>query len=154
MPNASETAVLTVAGQKYTGWTSVMVRRVYGGACSDFALSVAQPVDTGTAEYSNWKIKNNDQCTITLAGILAFTGYVFVRQSSFNANQHGLMVTGRSLTADAVEFLRIGQRRTIQRVYVPGPGVLAGQAGRRQSDHQRNIAGSGAGVSSVFDRLW
>jgi prophage tail gpP-like protein len=103
MANASETVVLSVAGQKYSGWTSVMVRRVYGGACSDFELSVAQPIDTGSAQFSNWKIKNNDQCTIMLAGILAFTGYVFVRQSSFDANRHGLMVSGRSLTADAVD---------------------------------------------------
>lgn len=103
MPNANETVVLTVAGKNYTGWTSVMVRRVYGGACSDFELAVAQPIDTGSADFSSWKISNGDQCTITLAGILAFTGYVFVRQGSFNAKQHGLMVTGRSLTADAVD---------------------------------------------------
>jgi prophage tail gpP-like protein len=103
MANASETVALTVAGQKYTGWTSVMVRRVYGGACSDFQLSVAQPIDTGATNFSSWKIKNNDQCTITLGGVLAFTGYVFVRQTAFDAKQHGLMVTGRSLTADAVD---------------------------------------------------
>ncbi len=103
MSNASETAVLTVGGRAYSGWTSVMLRRVYGGACSDFEFTAAEPLDTGTTDYSNWKISVGDQCTIMLAGILAFTGYVFVRQGSFNATQHGLMVTGRSLTADAVD---------------------------------------------------
>lgn len=103
MAEASETAVLTVAGRKYTGWTSVMVQRAYGATCSHFELTVAQPIDTGSAEFTNWKINPGDQCTVTLAGILAFTGYVFVRQGSFNAGQHGLMVTGRSLTADAVD---------------------------------------------------
>jgi prophage tail gpP-like protein len=101
--NPSETAVLTVAGRAYTGWTSVMLRRIYGGACSDFEFTAAEPLDTGTADFSDWRITPGDQCTITLAGILAFTGYVFVRQGSFNAGQHGLMVTGRSLTADAVD---------------------------------------------------
>jgi prophage tail gpP-like protein len=103
MANANETVVLTVAGKNYSGWTSVMVRRVYGGACSDFELAVAQPIDTPTVNFSSWKIKNNDQCTISLGGVLAFTGYVFVRQTAFDATHHGLMVTGRSLTADAVD---------------------------------------------------
>ncbi len=102
MGNASETAVLTVGGRNYSGWTSVMVRRIYGGACSDFGFTAAEPLD-GTTDFSSWRISVGDQCTITLAGILAFTGYVFVRQGSFNATQHGLMVTGRSLTADAVD---------------------------------------------------
>ena len=103
MANASETAVLSVAGRQYSGWTSVTLRRVYGGACSDFEFTAAEPLDTGTTDFSNWRITPGDQCSITLAGILAFTGYVFVRQGSFNAGQHGLMVTGRSLTADAVD---------------------------------------------------
>lgn len=103
MANASETAVLSVGGRAYSGWTSVMVRRVYGGACSDFEFTAAEPLDSGATDFSNWKISPGDQCTITLAGILAFTGYVFARQGSFNATQHGLMVTGRSLTADAVD---------------------------------------------------
>src|SRR6202035_4502607 len=38
-----------------------------------------------------------------LAGILAFTGYVFVRQAAFDARTKGLRVTGKSLTADAVD---------------------------------------------------
>lgn len=103
MANASETAVLTVAGRNYTGWTSVMLRRVYGGACSDFEFTAAEPLDTGTMDFTDWRITAGDKCTITLAGILAFTGYVFARQGSFDEAQHGLMVTGRSLTADAVD---------------------------------------------------
>ena len=66
MSNASETAVLTVGGRAYSGWTSVMLRRVYGGACSDFEFTAAEPLDTGTTDYSNWKISVGDQCTIML----------------------------------------------------------------------------------------
>ncbi len=103
MANASETAVLTVAGKAYTGWTSVMVRRAYGATASEFEFTAAEPLDTATLDFSNWRISPGDKCTVTLAGILAFTGYVFVRQGSFNAKNHGLMITGRSLTADAVD---------------------------------------------------
>ena len=45
MANPAETAVLTVAGKKYSAWTSVMLRRVYGGACSDFMFTAAEPID-------------------------------------------------------------------------------------------------------------
>lgn len=103
MPTSAETAVLTVAGKAYTGWTSVMVRRAYGATASEFEFTAAEPLDTGDTNFSNWRIAPGDKCTVTLAGILAFTGYVFVRQGSFNARQKGLMVTGRSYTADAVD---------------------------------------------------
>lgn len=102
MPAPVETAVLTVNGRAYSGWTSVMVRRLYGGACSDFEFTAAEPLDAA-ADFASWRITPGDKCTVTLAGILAFTGYVFVRQGSFNPQLHGLMVTGRSLTADAVD---------------------------------------------------
>lgn len=102
MVNSSEAAVLMVAGRNYTSWTSVMVRRAYGGTASECEFTAAEPLDTN-ADFSNWKIRPGDQCTVKLAGILAFTGFVFVRQGSFNAGQHGLMVTCRSVTADAVD---------------------------------------------------
>src|SRR6202041_1809242 len=98
-----ETVVLSVAGKQYSGWTSVMLRRMYGGACSDFEFTASENLDTSATDFSNWKINPGDSCTITLAGILAFTVYVFPRQGSFNSRQHGLLISGRSLTADAVD---------------------------------------------------
>jgi prophage tail gpP-like protein len=109
MVNSSEAAVLTVAGRNYTNWTSVMVRRAYGGTASECEFTAAEPLDTDT-DFSNWKISPGDQCTVKLAGILAFTGFVFVRQGSFNAGQHGLMVTCRSVTADAVDSTALTQQ--------------------------------------------
>jgi prophage tail gpP-like protein len=102
MPNPAETAVLSVNGRKYAAWTSFMLRRIYGGACSDFQFTAAEPLDTST-DFSDWRITPGNPCTITLAGILAFTGYVFVRQGAFDSEKKGLIVTGRSLTADAVD---------------------------------------------------
>lgn len=104
MANSAETAVLTVAGKAYTGWTSVMVRRAYGATASEFEFTAAEPLDVSSdTSFANWRITPGDKCTVTLAGILAFTGYVFVRQGSFNATHHGLLISGRSLTADAVD---------------------------------------------------
>jgi prophage tail gpP-like protein len=102
MSDPSEIAVLNVGGRKYTGWTSIMLERTYGATCSHFEFASVQPLDSGL-DFKNWKIAPHDSCTITLGGILAFTGYVFVRQSAFNAQKRGLLVTGRSKTADAVD---------------------------------------------------
>jgi len=102
MPSPSETAVLSVNGRAYSAWTSVTLRRLYGGVCSDFLFEGAEPLDSGV-DFKSWRINPGDMCTITLAGILAFTGYVFTRQGAFNSKLHGLLVTGRSLTADAVD---------------------------------------------------
>jgi prophage tail gpP-like protein len=102
MANPDEIAVLAVNGKQYTGWTSIMVRRAYGATCSDFEFTSVQPLDSGL-DFSNWKIAPHDSCTITLAGILAFSGFVFIRQSSFNAGKRGLLIQGRSKTSDAVD---------------------------------------------------
>ena len=79
-----------------------MVRRAYGASCSDFEFASVTPLDANL-NFSNWKIAPHDSCAIQLGGILAFTGYVFVRQSAFNATKRGLLITGRSRTADAVD---------------------------------------------------
>jgi prophage tail gpP-like protein len=102
VPNASEIAILAINGRQYSGWTSIMVRRAYGASCSDFEFASVQPIGS-SLDFSNWKIAPHDSCAIQLGGILAFTGFVFVRQSAFNATRRGLIITGRSLTADAVD---------------------------------------------------
>jgi prophage tail gpP-like protein len=99
----SETALLSVGGKAYPIWTSVMVRRVYGSSVgSEFEFTAADPLDA-KPDFQNWKIIPGDLCTVTLAGVLACTGYVFVRHPSFNASTHGLKIAGRSLIADAVD---------------------------------------------------
>jgi prophage tail gpP-like protein len=104
MPPLAETAVLTVNGRQYSAWTSIMVRRTYGSSFgSEFEFECAEPLDTATLNFADWKIVPGDLCTVTLAGILACTGYVFVRHPSFTAQRHGVKVTGRSLIADAVD---------------------------------------------------
>jgi prophage tail gpP-like protein len=100
----AETAVLTVNGRAYSGWTSILVRRVYGSSIgSEFEFTAAEPLDTAKLDFQNWKIVPGDRCTVTLAGILACSGFVFVRHPAFNAETHGLKITGRSKTADAVD---------------------------------------------------
>jgi len=102
MPKAAEIAVLSVNGTKFSAWTDFWLRRDYMGVASTFQFSATEAIDANT-QFQNWRIQPGDQCTITLAGILALTGHIDVRQGSYNKNEHGVLFAGRSNTADAVD---------------------------------------------------
>lgn len=102
MPKQSEIAVLAVNGKRYGAWKSFWLRREYGAPASDFEFTAAEPIDA-TGAFQDWRIQPGDSCNITLAGILALTGHIEVRQGSYNAREHGVMFRGRSNTADAVD---------------------------------------------------
>lgn len=102
MPKAAEIAVLSVNGTKFSAWTDFWLRRDYMGVASTFQFSATEAIDANT-QFQNWRIQPGDQCTITLAGILALTGHIDVRQGSYNKNEHGVLFAGRSKTADAVD---------------------------------------------------
>jgi prophage tail gpP-like protein len=99
---ADDLAVLKVNGKNYGAWTSMKVVRTYGAGTSAFEFSATEPLDVPIAA-SNWKINPGDQCVVQLAGITAITGYIFTRQPAFDAASHGVIFTGRSLTADGVD---------------------------------------------------
>ena len=103
MPPLSETATLIVNGRAYAAWTSIMVRRVYASSWgSEFEFECVEPLDANL-DFSDWKITPGDSVTVTLAGVVACTGFVFVRHPSFNAERRGLKITSRSKIADAVD---------------------------------------------------
>lgn len=102
MPNPSEVAVLTVNGSNYSAWTDFWLRRDYMGVASFFQFSATEAIDANN-EFQDWRIQPGDTCYIYLAGILALTGYIDVRQGAFNKTEHGVLFCGRSTTADAVD---------------------------------------------------
>lgn len=102
MPKPQEVATLIINGTPYRDWTSVMVRREYGAAVSEFQFSCTEGVPFAK-DWAAMRIKPGDACTILLAGQLALTGYVYLRQASYDARRHGVMIIGRSLTGDVVD---------------------------------------------------
>ncbi|RAI24831.1 phage baseplate assembly protein, partial [Rhodoplanes serenus] len=46
------------------------------------------------------QFKPGDACTIYLAGQLAVTGYITMRQAAYDAESHGVQLTGKGKTWD------------------------------------------------------
>jgi prophage tail gpP-like protein len=98
----NETVELTVNGTIYKDWTTVLVRREYGVAVSHFQFTCTEAVPLARV-VTSLQIKPGDACTVKLAGHLAIAGHVYLRQASYDANRHGVMIVGRSKTGDLVD---------------------------------------------------
>jgi len=95
---ATEQAVLTINGQDFRDWETVMVRHAARESPPyrfRFTCSEAVPMS------KNWgvlQIRPGDSCTITLAGQLAFTGRVSTRQVYYDKQRHYVEIQGASVT--------------------------------------------------------
>lgn len=90
-PNPDEIATIVVAGRKWDDWTSVKVEHRYSEAYPLFTFSnVERPVAI--------QFKPGNNCAIYLAGLLAITGVITVRQVAYDANNHGVQLMGKGVT--------------------------------------------------------
>src|SRR5712664_56287 len=91
-PKESETAVLIVNGMKYQDWETVAVRhqmKDFPFFSCHFTCSEGVPF---AKDFATMRIKPGDFCTVTLAGILAFSGKVETRQVYFDATRHHIEI--------------------------------------------------------------
>jgi prophage tail gpP-like protein len=109
MPKPTEIATLIVNGQKFEDWDFVMVRRNWGDPFAYFQFSAAERDPTvikpsnKIADWTKLQFKPGDRCTVLLAGQLAITGFIEIRQVAYDANSHGVMLIGKSYTANAAK---------------------------------------------------
>jgi prophage tail gpP-like protein len=104
MPKPEEIAVLEVNGQKFDDWESVWVQLRANDPFAYFRFTAAErdPIFRVPNTFPSWtklQFKPGDTCTITLAGQLAVTGIIEVRQVAYDAHQHGVMLIGKTNTA-------------------------------------------------------
>jgi prophage tail gpP-like protein len=90
-----EIAALEVNGQILTNWKSVNVQHRWSESFHIFEFSTVEPVPA-PASFMLMQPNIGDQCTFTLAGITAITGYVITRQSAMDANSHGIQIIGKT----------------------------------------------------------
>ena len=100
----SEIAVLEVNGKKFDDWESVWVQSRWNDPFTLFRFTAAErdPIFASKNIFplpQRLQFKPGDQCTITLAGQLAVTGVIEIRQVAYDANQHGVMLIGKTATA-------------------------------------------------------
>jgi len=89
-----EKAVLTIGGQEFRDWESVMVRHAVGEQPPyrfRFTCSEAVPIANNFAAL---QIVPGDDCTVTLAGELAITGKVSTRQVYYDKRRHYVEIQG------------------------------------------------------------
>src|SRR5580765_7997747 len=98
----TEIAVLVVNGQKFEDWESIWVQKRWAEAFSYFRFTAAErdrAVISSQPLWARLQFKPPDACAITLAGQLAITGYIEVRQVAYDARSHAVMLIGKSATA-------------------------------------------------------
>jgi prophage tail gpP-like protein len=104
MPNPQEIATLEVNGVQFQDWESVWVQMRANDPITLFRFTAAErdPIFNIANTFPTWQklqFKPGDNCTITLAGQLACTGIIEVRQVAYDANEHGVMLIGKTNTA-------------------------------------------------------
>lgn len=96
---------LTVNGTTFSGWKSATVTRSLEAIAGGFELSVS---DRWRQDQQPWQIRDEDLCTLSLAGQRVISGYVDRRSVSYSATDHTLTVAGRDRTAVLVDCSALG----------------------------------------------
>jgi hypothetical protein len=97
MPSPTRIATLIAGGQNYTGWITVAVERNYDTVVAHATFTLAEgPAISGTMGPPVLRLAVGTAATVFLAGRLALTGYITVRQS-YNDRMHGVQIVVSSL---------------------------------------------------------
>jgi prophage tail gpP-like protein len=94
---AEETATLLVNGLKFVDWETVQIQHRWTEAFPTFKFTTADRVEV-PLDWRLLQFKPGDECAIYLGPWLAITGVITVRQVSYDANQHGVMLQGNGIT--------------------------------------------------------
>jgi len=108
-PNLRDIAQLWVNDKVFEDWESVWVQVQYLASFSYFRFTAAErdPIffKPGLPNYfplsSQLQFKPGDKCKIKLAGQQVIEGLIYARSVAYDANQHGVMLIGKSNTAAA-----------------------------------------------------
>jgi len=92
-----ETATLVVRGRRFYDWESVFVQHRWAEAFPLFRFTAAER-DRPATLWEKLQFQPGDECAIYLGGILAITGVILLRQASYDANAHGVMLQGVGMT--------------------------------------------------------
>lgn len=103
MPRPTEVATVIVNGKRFEDWTSVWVQNRWAEAYSLFRFTAAEDPTAIGGSWLSAQFKPGDQCTIELAGFLAVTGMIIERQVAYDANNHGVLLLGKSDTERAAK---------------------------------------------------
>jgi prophage tail gpP-like protein len=93
MAEQQEIATLELGGGKFSDWETVWIQTNYADGFSQFRFTCAERESVRSAQ-----IEPGETCSIKLGDQLAVTGVILTRQVAFEANSHGVMLQGVSMT--------------------------------------------------------
>ena len=106
-PASTGEASLTVNNEIHGGWTDISVTRSMEQLAHTFDLGFTE---RWSEDSKPIPIHAGDRCTVKLDNKVVITGYVDEDPIDYDANEHKLRVTGRSLTADLIDCSAIYQK--------------------------------------------
>lgn len=92
--NPNEIATLVVGGIYYSDWETCWVQHRWKDPYQYFRFTAAER-DPIVPLWDKIQFKPGDRCAIYLAGRLAVTGIILVRQVAYEANSHGVSLQGK-----------------------------------------------------------
>jgi prophage tail gpP-like protein len=97
MPKPSEVAKVKVRGTTFQDWETVWVQHRWTDGYGLFRFTCAER-DPIPDIWTKLQFKPGDYCEIELGGQLAMTGIITVRQTSYDATTHTVMLSGYNET--------------------------------------------------------
>lgn len=130
-PPPSEVAELIVNGAIYRDWESVQVKHQANEMppySFRFTCSEGMPL---SSDVWALRIKPGDSCQIRLAGIPAFSGYVYVRQVFYDAHRHHVELQGAASLAPSIasaivpkqEMTDVTLEQALRKIIEPNTGL-------------------------------
>jgi prophage tail gpP-like protein len=95
---AKDQAILIVGGINFKDWESVYVQLRWGDAFSYFRFTSVER-DAPAGLFYKLQFVPGTKCQISLGGISVIDGFIETRQVAYDPEQHGIELTGKSLTA-------------------------------------------------------
>jgi prophage tail gpP-like protein len=148
MATPQEICTVTANGQNYNIWESVEVVKSAEDVIDHCMLTVSE-ISTGGSSLSQLKLAPGDTVTVTLGGMQAMNGLVYLRQAAYDANVHavqiGICSTAQDIMRTSVDGAP-GQylNQTIQQI---------GSACFGKVGVGFNIVGGPSGANTIFPRV-
>jgi prophage tail gpP-like protein len=151
MPNPLEIATVIAGGLKYTNWTTVQCERSYDTVVAHCTLTVVEgPIESGSmGPITPLRLSVGTPVTVLLAGQLAITGQITVRQPSYSAETHGVQLVVSSLAQNlTVSTVKAEPGQYLNSTYAQISSRVCGEVGVGFS-----IVGSPSGCNKIFPRI-
>src|SRR5262252_1496406 len=158
--NPKEVATLIVNGRRYEGWETVWAQERWTEAFTYFRFTAAE-VTNPPASYHDAQVIPCDDVTLMLGGEQVVKGTVITRQTSYNATQHMVQITGKGLSfwtykssVDTLtgNFDNMNIKQIAEKVLAPyQPPKWIGTPDMRPFEHEQ--AQSGETIWDFLDRL-